>query len=109
MRFYQFQYRLKRPEYSTLNEWPAARAFFGLDDSYQYRSEEIKVFVSDYLDNMHPPIEEWFGAERDAVVRRLELFKAGKLQGKKSDHEIWPVDVPTTKADLLVWLNKEAV
>lgn len=52
---------------------------------------------------------EWYASERDAVVRRLELFKAGKLAGKKSDHEIWAVDVPTSKPDLLAWLRKECV
>lgn len=53
------------------------------------------------------PVREWFGSERDAVVRRLDLFKAGKLAGKKSDHPIEAVDVPTDKANLLVWLNRE--
>lgn len=53
--------------------------------------------------------KEWFGSERAAVVRRLELFKADLLCGKKKDNEIWPVEVPTRKADLLAWLNENAV
>ena len=52
---------------------------------------------------------EWFPSERDAVVRRLDLFTKGKLIGKKADHPIEAVDVPTVKADLLVWLNRECV
>lgn len=55
------------------------------------------------------PKREWFGSERAAVTRRLELFKAGQLVGKKKDNPIWPVDVPTRKEDLLAWLNKNAV
>lgn len=52
---------------------------------------------------------EWFGSERDAVVRRLGLFNKGLLLGKKADHTIEAVDVPTVKADLLLWLNRECV
>lgn len=52
---------------------------------------------------------EWFGSEREAVVRRLELFKAGKLLGKKKDHEIWPVDIDTSKFGLLAFLQRECV
>lgn len=55
------------------------------------------------------PKREWFGSERAAVVRRLELFKAGQLHGKKKDHSIWPIDVPTRKEDMLAWLNQNAV
>lgn len=109
MRFYQFMYRTKRPEISVLDTWPRARAHFSLDESFQYSSDDIKSYVALYLDGMYPPITEWFGSERDAVVRRLALFNAGELHGKKKDHEIWPVDVPTRKEDLLAWLNKEAV
>lgn len=54
-----------------------------------------------------PVTREWFGAERDAAVRRLELFRAGKLVGKKRDHLVWQVDVPTTKPELLAFLRKE--
>jgi hypothetical protein len=50
--------------------------------------------------------QEWFPSERDAVVRRLALFNSGKLVGKKSDHEIWPVDIPTDKVGLLRWLRE---
>lgn len=52
------------------------------------------------------PIREWFGSERDAVVRRLELYKAAALPGRKKDHEIWPVDIPTDKKGLLRWLQE---
>lgn len=52
---------------------------------------------------------EWFPSERAAVVRRLGLVTGGKLAGKKTTHEIWPVDIPTNKQDLLSWLNKEGV
>ncbi len=55
------------------------------------------------------PHNEWFGSEREAVVRRLSLFKAGKLVGKKKEHPIWPVDIPTDKRGLLAFLRKEVV
>lgn len=54
-----------------------------------------------------PTHSEWFGSEREAVVRRLGLFKAGKLRGNKSSHHIWPVDIPTDKQGLLAWLKAE--
>ena len=79
MRFYQFEYRLQETDKVT-----------------------GEVTVSD-------TIREWFGSERDAVIRRMEFFKAGRLAGKKKDNEIWPVDVPTAKADLLAWLRRECV
>ena len=85
MRFYQFEYTLRPP---------------GL---FPEPGQEVQIA------NPGQPIREWFASERDAVVRRLELFKAGKLLGKKSDHEIWAVDVPTSKPDLLAWLRKECV
>ena len=50
---------------------------------------------------------EWFTSDRGAVIRRLELFKLGKLVGKKRGAMIWGVDVPTRKAELVAWLNKE--
>ena len=49
---------------------------------------------------------EWFGSERDAVVRRMGMWKSGELAGKKSDHDIEIVEVPTRKEDLLIWLNE---
>lgn len=55
------------------------------------------------------PATEWFPSEREAVVRRIALVNGGKLVGKKTAHEIWPVDIPTNKQDLLSWLNKECV
>jgi hypothetical protein len=55
------------------------------------------------------PAKEWFPSEREAVVRRLALANNGALAGKKADHEIWPVDIPTDKQGLLNWLNKECV
>ena len=58
---------------------------------------------------IYPTHRQWFGSEREAVTSRLDLFKAGKLVGKKSDHEIWPVDIGTSKPDLLAWLRKECV
>lgn len=79
MRFYQFEYRLQDTDKVT-----------------------GEVTIS-------PTIREWFGSEREAVVRRLELFKAGRLAGKKKDNEIWPVDVPTDKQSLLAWLRRECV
>lgn len=54
-------------------------------------------------------IREWFPSEREAVVRRLALFKAGKLVGKKKDNPVWPVDIPTDKKGLLAWLRQECV
>lgn len=79
MRFYQFEYRTKTTDKIT---------------------GETTVSGT---------IREWFGSERDAVVRRMELFRAGSLAGKKKDNEIWPVDVPTDKESLLAWLRQECV
>lgn len=54
-----------------------------------------------------PIHSEWFGSERVATMRRLELFKRGALRGKKSSHPIWPVDIPTDKQGMLAWLTSE--
>lgn len=70
----------------------------------EYHLKGRPLFVGDRLSR-----REWFGAERGAVVRRLDLFKTGMLRGKKADHPVEAVDVPTVKADLLVWLNRECV
>lgn len=58
--------------------------------------------VNGYPNALHT---EWFTSERTAVVRRLELYKGGKLLGKKKDAEVWGVEVPTKKAELVEWLN----
>lgn len=55
------------------------------------------------------PKREWYGSEREAVIRRLDLFKKGQLDGKKKDNPIWPIDVPTDKQSLLAWLRRECV
>jgi hypothetical protein len=75
---------------------------------YQFEYREL---ITDKVSGVQVevPHREWFGSEREAVIRRLELFKAGKLAGKKKDNEIWPVDVPTDKQSLLAWLRKECV
>lgn len=110
MRFYELTYTIKDAPHDVLEEWPAARTFFALDDSFQYSSDEIRQFVKDFRAvKCGLRINEWFGSERDAVVRRLELWNAGKLVGKKKDHEIWPVDIPTRKEDLLAWLRVNCV
>lgn len=108
MRFYQLTYTVKRPAYGVLGLWPEARQFFKLDENFQYSSEEIKKYVTEYVNTQYPPVSEWFGSERDAVVRRLKLFNDGMLEGKKGDHVIWPVDIPTDKQGLLAWLKENA-
>jgi hypothetical protein len=71
---------------------------------------KVNAELADLIGDVAPAVtREWFGSERDAVVRRLDLFNKGLLLGKKADHTIDPVDVPTAKADLLVWLNRECV
>lgn len=70
----------------------------------------MKIYRLDYRlatspDSSH--ITEWFTSERAAVVRRLELFSKGRLAGKKREHEIWGVEVPTRKTELVGWLNAE--
>ena len=57
----------------------------------------------------HTWTREWFSSDREAVVRRLELLKMGKLRGKKSDAKIWPFDIPVDKRGLLAFLRAEAV
>lgn len=79
MRFYQFEYKLQDTDKVT-----------------------GETTVSE-------TIREWFGSEREAVIRRMEFFKAGRLAGKKKDNPIWPVDIPTDKKGLLAWLRRECV
>jgi hypothetical protein len=76
----------------------------------------MRVYQLEYLPAVEPGADlnftrtrEWFGSEREAVVRRLELFKSSKIHGKKKDAEIWPVDIPTDKLGLLAFLRKECV
>jgi hypothetical protein len=73
---------------------------------YQF---EYKLKVVDKISGVVDvvPKREWFGSEREAVIRRLELFKSGQLVGKKKDNEIWGIDIPTDKQGLLAWLRSE--
>ena len=50
---------------------------------------------------------EWFGSEREPVIRRLDLFNRKLLLGPKKDHTIWMVEIPTDKKGLIKWLNGE--
>lgn len=54
-------------------------------------------------------ISEWFASEREAVTRRLTLFKEGKLAGLKKDHTIEMHCIPVRKQELLEWLRSECV
>jgi len=83
MRFYKFEFTLRQP---------------GL---FPEPGQE------DPIANAGSPQREWYGSEREAVVRRLELFKAGKLLGNKKDHEIWLVDIDTSKPGMLAFLQRE--
>ena len=49
-------------------------------------------------------VTEWVGTEREAVVRRSEMFKAGRLVGMKREQLIHLIDVPVDKAGLLGFL-----
>lgn len=46
---------------------------------------------------------KWVGSQADAASFRKELTDAG---AKRADIETAEVDVPTTKAELLAWLNE---
>lgn len=70
---------------------------------------QADVLAAEIQGEQPKSVTEWFPSEREAVVRRLALANDGKLAGKKADHEIWPVDIPTDKTGLLAWLNKECV
>ena len=48
---------------------------------------------------------EWFGTEREGVVRRGELFKGGKNAGLKREAKIKIVEVPSDKKGLLNFLK----
>lgn len=74
---------------------------------FEYRLKTVSKISGEEI--VHPTKHEWFGSERAATVRRLELYRSGELAGRKKDNPIWPVDVPTRKEDLLAWLNKNAV
>lgn len=47
----------------------------------------------------------WHGTEQEAVRLRSALFTAGKLVGLKREQRIDPVDIPTSKAELLAFLK----
>lgn len=49
--------------------------------------------------------QEFFASAGDASKRRTELKKANLCIGKPEQEAI---DVPTTKTELLAWLNKNA-
>lgn len=49
--------------------------------------------------------QEFAGSDSDASKRSTELKKEGGLQGKP---ERAPVEIPTDKAGLIEWLNKNA-
>ena len=93
----------------VLADWPDAHAFFELDESFQYSSKEIAGYVADYWRATGISSSEWFCSRREAVVRRLELFKAGKLHGRKNDHSIAAVDMPTRKREIVTWLNERRI
>lgn len=49
---------------------------------------------------------EWSGSEAQAKATRTRLM--GELSMKRADFHIEAVDVPTTKVELIEWLNKNA-
>ena len=72
-------------------------------------SEGTLVAHHEGADFIFPRVREWFASDREAVVRRLDLFKNGKIRGKKADAKIWPCDIPVDKRGLLAFLRAEAV
>jgi hypothetical protein len=108
MRVYQLTYRIASEvdKTSDMELWPRVKATYNLDDSYQYSSKEMAEYASQFRKAVNKPFIEWFGSEREAVVRRLHLFKGGGLSGKKGDQEIWAIDIPTDKRGLLAWLQE---
>lgn len=106
MRVYQLEYRLRRKELSGYDAWLLAKEFFDIPDTQQVSTPDMDRYVAQFYDLKYPPIIEWFGSEREAVVRRIALFDSGVLKGKKLDHKIWAVDIPTDKRSLLAWLQE---
>lgn len=51
------------------------------------------------------PGVEWFTSERDAVRRRIILMQNGTVRTRK-DATIKLFEIPTRRADLLIWLNE---
>lgn len=70
-----------------------------------YQLEAIHKGTDPQGDPTPLTIPEWQATERAAVIRRNELFKAGKLYGLKRESLITPVDIPTDKPGLLKFLQ----
>ena len=69
----------------------------------------MNFYKLSYIRSDADVINEWFSSERDAIVRRLTLFKEGALDGQKKDHLIEAHQIPVRKVDLLEWLRTECV
>jgi hypothetical protein len=50
---------------------------------------------------------KWVGSQDEATKQRMALMDAFGL--KRKDVHIGQIDVPTTKADLIEWLNAKGV
>lgn len=110
MVIYRLDYLLAEDGVNQIfRDWPRAREFLGLDLSYQCSSKQIGEHVYEYWRQTGVVKSEWFCSNREAVVRRLELFKANKLYGKKSDHMIHMVEMPTRKKEIVAWLNERGI
>lgn len=70
---------------------------------------ETNSLSYDDKDKQSNQYTEWFGSERDAVIRRAALFKTGTIVGLKRKQTIDPIDVPTDKAGLLKFLQSNII
>lgn len=109
MMIYRLDYWPVAETYDVLADWPKVMHVCGLDESFQYTLAEKTRYVKDYWLATSKGKSEWFCSRREAVVRRLELFKAGKLHGRKNDHPIAMVDMPTRKREIVTWLNERKI
>lgn len=54
-------------------------------------------------------IVRWAGTQADAIVAKKEMAEDYNLNWRsRADLSVEEVDVPTNKADLLLWLNTQA-
>lgn len=65
-----------------------------------------KLTYATHEDHEPRSVVEWYSSERLALNRRMELFKSGKLAGRRLDQKIEIHNIGPLKEQMLIWLRK---
>ena len=67
----------------------------------------MKLYRVSFNDGDNKEVAKWAGSQDEATKQRMTFMSEHGI--KRKDIHIEPVDVPTTKAELIEWLNEKKV